>query len=616
MSYVNPFNANIQNYKTAIDILSKSLTRLSVARVMAFVISACLLMYFANERLLTLLLITAPICVLCFVMLIKHNNKVAYRKEHALFLKEINEQEVLRQENNLSGFATGQSFLKQEHPYVADFDVFGQHSLFQLINRTTTESGSSLLAKWLSEPAANTIIAERQQAIKELTPKLEWRQDLQAKGLHFKNTESDYAKLLAWLKKPEMLLPHKARYLAAAISLSLLSTLAAAWFLVHIFAEDFENYLLPLAIVLGINFFVLKRVKPIAEELLEDTHQNVKTLGGYHALIIKIEHSTFDSPLLKKLQSDLTLSNYSAAKEINKLRRILEVFKLRGSKKSVFNNQFYPLFNNFWLLDIYWIILTENWKHENSAHLELWVNAVSEFEVLSSMAGFAYSNPSFTFPEIKEEPYMIHFKGLGHPLLQEGVRVCNTFHLEGQGEIAMITGSNMAGKSTFLRTVGANLVLALMGAPCCASSGQVSNITIFSTMRTQDNLEEGISSFYAELKRVEQLLKLIESGQPVFFLLDEMFKGTNSKDRHRGGFSLIRQLKELNAFGIISTHDLDLADLAGKHGAVTNYSFNSDIQGAAMSFNYTLTPGLCVDFNASELMKRSGIKILSDVEEG
>jgi ABC-type multidrug transport system fused ATPase/permease subunit len=616
MSYVNPFNANIQNYKTAIDILSKSLTRLSVARVMAFVISACLLMYFANERLLTLLLITAPICVLCFVMLIKHNNKVAYRKEHALFLKEINEQEVLRQENNLSGFATGQSFLKQEHPYVADFDVFGQHSLFQLINRTTTESGSSLLAKWLSEPAANTIIAERQQAIKELTPKLEWRQDLQAKGLHFKNTESDYAKLLAWLKKPEMLLPHKARYLTASISLSLLSTLAAAWFLVHIFAEDFENYLLPLAIVLGINFFVLKRVKPIAEELLEDTHQNVKTLGGYHALIIKIEHSTFDSPLLKKLQSDLTLSNYSAAKEINKLRRILEVFKLRGSKKSVFNNQFYPLFNNFWLLDIYWIILTENWKHENSAHLELWVNAVSEFEVLSSMAGFAYSNPSFTFPEIKEEPYIINFQGLGHPLLKEEVRVCNTFHLEGQGEIAMITGSNMAGKSTFLRTVGANLVLALMGAPCCASSGQVSNITIFSTMRTQDNLEEGISSFYAELKRVEQLLKLIESGQPVFFLLDEMFKGTNSKDRHRGGFSLIRQLKELNAFGIISTHDLDLADLAGKHGAVTNYSFNSDIQGAAMSFNYTLTPGLCVDFNASELMKRSGIKILSDVEEG
>ena len=178
----------------------------------------------------------------------------------------------------------------------------------------------------------------------------------------------------------------------------------------------------------------------------------------------------------------------------------------------------------------------------------------------------------------------------------------------------MITGSNMAGKSTFLRTVGINMVLALMGAPCCAKQGAVSNMKIFTSMRTQDSLEEGVSSFYAELKRIEQLLKLIESGQPLFFLLDEMFKGTNSKDRHRGGFSLIKQLKDLNAFGIISTHDLDLASLAGKHNIVTNYSFNSRIQHGEMTFDYILTDGLCSDFNASELMKRSGIKVLPYIE--
>jgi DNA mismatch repair ATPase MutS len=154
-----------------------------------------------------------------------------------------------------------------------------------------------------------------------------------------------------------------------------------------------------------------------------------------------------------------------------------------------------------------------------------------------------------------------------------------------------------------------------MGAPCCAKSGQVSNIKLFSSMRTQDNLEEGVSSFYAELKRVEQLLKLIEKGQSVFFLLDEMFKGTNSKDRHKGGFSLIRQLKDLNAFGMISTHDLDLATLAGRHMIVANYSFNSEIREGEMIFNYELTDGLCTDFNASELMRKSGIKILSDIDE-
>lgn len=247
--------------------------------------------------------------------------------------------------------------------------------------------------------------------------------------------------------------------------------------------------------------------------------------------------------------------------------------------------------------------------------MRTWVSAVSEFEVLSSLAGFSYANPSYTFPEIKSEPYTIHFEQVGHPLISLESRVCNHFHLAGKGEIAVITGSNMAGKSTFLRTIGVNMVLALMGAPCCASSGQVSHMQLFTSMRTQDNLEEGASSFYAELRKIEQLLKMIESGQAIFFMLDEMFKGTNSKDRYKGGVSLIKQLSELNAFGIISTHDLELAKLAANHMMVANYSFNSEIKAGEMTFNYTLTQGICSDFNASALMKRSGIKILADIEE-
>jgi DNA mismatch repair ATPase MutS len=170
----------------------------------------------------------------------------------------------------------------------------------------------------------------------------------------------------------------------------------------------------------------------------------------------------------------------------------------------------------------------------------------------------------------------------------------------------------MAGKSTFLRTVGINLVLAFTGAPCCASHARVSLLHIFTSMRTQDNLEESVSSFYAELQRIEQLLRLVGEGQPIFFLLDEMFKGTNSQDRFRGGVSLIRQLGELNAFGMISTHDLDLAKLT-KDFAIENFSFNSVISDGQISFDYRLTPGICTDFNASELMKRSGIRILSDI---
>ena len=204
---------------------------------------------------------------------------------------------------------------------------------------------------------------------------------------------------------------------------------------------------------------------------------------------------------------------------------------------------------------------------------------------------------------------------LGHPLINSNKRVCNNFHSEGQGDIVLITGSNMGGKSTFLRAVGVNLVLAFAGAPCCAIQGQVSNLKLFTSMRTQDNLKEGVSSFYAELSRIEKMLKLIESSQNTFFLLDEMFKGTNSEDRHKGGFSLINQLSKLKTSGIIATHDIELAKLSGNKRLVTNYSFNSEIKDNSMIFSYELHPGICNDFNASELMKKSGIEILSNISD-
>lgn len=572
----------------------------------------------ANARFAALIWIVGPLCVLGFTLLVRRYNKVDHLKRQTIFLKEINEAEVLKFDSKLSDFPAGQSFLIPDHPYVSDLDIFGRHSLFQLLNRTTTESGQARLAEWLSAPANKEVIYERQQAIKELSPKLEWRQNFQAAGLHFKHTNNDYGKLLTWIAKPIKLLPRQSIYLFVSVPLSVLATWAAVYFFFHIpkfkFAEEVVPYVIPLIIIQLVNILILRSVKSIAEEITEDVLNNIKMLGGYQSLITKIESEQFHSAMLLKIQSDLRHTEYSAAAEIRKLIRILEIFQLRGRKREL-NHQFYSLFNNLWLFDVYLIILTEKWKYKNGSYLKVWASAVSEFEVLSSLAGFHYSNPSYAFPEIKDDPYTIQFEMLGHPLINAKSRVCNSFHLNGRGEIAMITGSNMAGKSTFLRTVGLNLVLAFIGAPCCAKSGKVSSMKIFSSMRTQDNLEEGVSSFYAELKRIEQLLKLIHSGEAIFFLLDEMFKGTNSQDRYKGGVSLIKQLSELNAFGIISTHDLELAKLAGNHMIVANFSFNSKIKDGELIFNYRLTDGICSDFNASELMKRSGIKILSDIEK-
>ena len=621
MTNIKIYQDNVRKYTAEVLRLERSLKGLSALRLIAFVSSVIIVVFLASERLTTAVLILAPLCMLAFGVLVTRYNNIENLKAHTTFLKEINEAEVLRLQNKLAHFPSGQTYLKADHPNTSDLDIFGQHSLFQLINRTTTMSGEALLAEWLCAPAKKDKILERQEAVKELSPKLDWRQHFQAAGMPFKHTRRDYDKLLAWMEKPVSFLQRRLKYLLIIIPLSILSTTALVYFLSRLFSfsDSLEAAPLiimaafPLIIMLLVNGLVLRTVKPLAEEILENIHHDIKILNTYQSLIIQTELEKFNSEILQRLQKAMFRDDHSASVEINKLKRILEVFQLRG-RKGALNHQFYSAFNNLWFLDVYLIILTEKWKSRNGSSIGVWISSISEFEALTSFAGFHYSNPTFTFPNIKDDSFDIHFEMLGHPLISDETRVYNDFKLNGSGEIAMITGSNMAGKSTFLRTVGVNMVLALTGAPCCAKYGQISNLKVFTSMRTQDNLEEGVSSFYAELKRIEQLLKLIECGQPILFLLDEMFKGTNSKDRHRGGFSLIMQLKELNAFGIISTHDLDLAILAGKHRIVNNYSFNSNIHEGEMMFNYVLTEGLCSDFNASELMRRSGIKVLPEIE--
>jgi len=612
------YQENIKKYDAKLLKLSVLLNRISFLRLFVFVISSIILIYLFSSNLLTPILIVFPLLIFCFGAAIKYHNKTAFLKKHTAFLKGINESENLREKCNLEEFDTGNKFINQNHPYTSDLDIFGQHPIFQLLNRTTTESGMILLSEWLSEPAPNYEIHDRQKAIKEISQKLDWRQDFQASGMHFQNKKSDYYKLLDWVEAPVVLLKYRRIYLAVAIILSVLSFLTLYFYIPYVTSSRWFIYLLPFITVFFIINRILKKVKPIADDIVKTSQENIDTLKGYRTLINKIEVENFKSKKLCELQSILIKSKQSAFKEINRLCKLLEFSQQRGVKIkyiAVGGNQFYSLLNSFLLLDIYLIIGVEKWKSKNKALLKSWSEVVSEFEVINSLAGFCYSNPSYTFPQLEEKNNYIHFELLGHPLIDSNKRVCNNFHSEGQGDVVLITGSNMGGKSTFLRTVGVNLVLALAGAPCCAKQGQVSNLKLYTSMRTQDNLKEGISSFYAELSRIEKMLKLIESSQNTFFLLDEMFKGTNSEDRHKGGFSLINQLSELKTSGIIATHDIELAKLSGNKRLVTNYSFNSEIKDNSMIFSYELHPGICNDFNASELMKKSGIKILSNISD-
>lgn len=607
---------NIKKYDSKIARLKIVLNRLSLLRLLIFLISITILIFLFSLNIITPFFIVFLISVICFGIVIKHHNKIVYLKKHTSFLKNINESEIQREKCNLEEFETGQKFINPNHPYTSDLDIFGHHSIFQLINRTTTESGMILLSKWLSEPAHDSEIDNRQKAIKELSQKLNWMQDFQASGLHFQNKESDYFKLLDWVDTPVVLLKNRQIYLAVAIILPVLFLISAYLFYAHLDSLMGLICLSIMILVLLTTFIILRKVKPQAESIVETSTENLKTLRGYRTLINKIECESFKSKKLHDLQSILIKDKYSAYKEVGRICKILDFSHQKPIKKIPIGGNFlYPLLNSFLLLDIYLILGTEKWKSKNKAHLKSWADAVSEFEVINSFAGFYYSNPSYTFPEIAEKNNLVHFESLGHPLINSKYRVCNDFHSDGHGDIVMITGSNMAGKSTFLRTVGINLVLALAGSPCCAKNGQVSNLKLFTSMRTQDNLEKGISSFYAELNRIEKMLKLIESNQNIYFLLDEMFKGTNSEDRHKGGFSLINQLSKLKTSGIIATHDIELAKLTENKKLVVNYSFNSEMINDSMIFNYKLHNGICYDFNASELMKKSGIEILSNITD-
>lgn len=335
----------------------------------------------------------------------------------------------------------------------------------------------------------------------------------------------------------------------------------------------------------------------------ESTSASIKSLQSFEALIGMVEKKEFRTTRLQEISSDFRLPGTPASKIIGHLKRILQQLDNRS-------NQIYQLANLLFLLDLHYSIAAEKWKKRQPENIKKWFLRLGEMEALNSLAGYRYANPDYSFPEISSRNFVLQADNMGHPLIPYGQRVNNNFSLNGVGTIAMITGSNMAGKSTFLRTVGVNVILALMGAPVCAQKLFISNFRVFTSMRTQDNLEENISSFYAELKRIRQLLDHIDQAVPLLFLLDEILKGTNSNDRHLGAVSLVNQLSGEKVSGLISTHDLDLARDTMKSSRIVNYSFESKILGDEINFDYKLRPGICETFNASKLMEKMGIRLL------
>lgn len=516
---------------------------------------------------------------------------------HTKKLIQINENEIKSLEEDLSSFGDGTNHITKDHPYSNDLDIFGPASLFQFSNRTTSEMGSHQLGEYLKYPAPIEEIELRQDAVKELTAKIKWIQNLQAEGKKQQITFSTEKRLTNWMKeapvfsgfKPWLIL----RYLIPAIVI----TVTGLFIYDYIGASPF---LLTLLLSLVLAYQLNKYVAPVHEKLSKMADElNILSIS-----ISLIEKEEFNNPILKKLQSSYLQKKQTASQNIHELKKILDKLDLR------YNFVLFIPLNVFLQWSLHQMLDLEKWKAKQQENLGLWFETLGHLEALNSFAVINFNNPEWVFPVIEPAYFSIRGTNIGHPLIPKKKRVDNPISIPAQGELMLITGSNMAGKSTYLRSIGVNTVLAMAGAPVCAEEFSVSHVQIISSMRITDNLEESTSTFYAELKKLKTIIDKVNNNERIFILLDEILRGTNSLDRHTGSKALIKQLIQKKAATILATHDLELAKIKNDYpDNILNYHFDVQVENEELFFDYELKPGICTSLNASILMRKIGIEL-------
>lgn len=531
-----------------------------------------------------------------FLVVANIHEKKIEKKEHLEIIKEINEKGIKRLNGEYREFEDkGEEFLENDHPFSGDLDVFGQNSLFQMINTTRTKIGRDKLGNILSLktlPKKNEI-EEKQKAIKELGEKVNFRQELYVSSTFRKNKNKDLEGLTKWSTEKA-----KDNTLKVVIACIFIAITMVGLFLCITNVIRFPILFLDLMI----NFVVVKLLTKDKDNAINLFHSIKYNVKAYTNILSLIEDGKFESSYLNKLKAKLSDdSNVSCKNEMKKLASLLDWV---GDSSA---NAYFFILNIFVFADVFILYNLTKWKKDNGSKVKGWLDVMGEFDALSSIANLSFDHEDWCFSEISDKK-IVKGEKIAHPLIGERA-VANTYELSVPKQITLITGSNMSGKSTFLRTIGINLILAYIGAPCCAQKFTCSIMQIYTCMRTKDNLEESISSFYAEILRIKLIMEASKKGENIFFLLDEIFKGTNSRDRHTGATVLIKQLAESGAIGLLSTHDLELCDLENEMKEIENYNFREYYEDNKIKFDYKLRRGRSTTQNAVYLMKMAGIEI-------
>jgi hypothetical protein len=538
--------------------------------------------------------------VIAFVALVVVHRRILRDKNQAERAAEMYRLGIMRLEDRWPGTGdSGEQFRDPDHIYADDLDIFGAGGLFQLLCQARTRMGKETLARWLLHPAPLEAVRMRHEAVRELARKLDLRQDLVLAG-ESGEIKADPARLGRW--SATQVAFNDRFWLPCSLLLAALSVAALVWAVVSFVRTGIESWT-PFLLTLMANGAVLFSLRHPLEQFTLNLDEAGHNLDALAAILHRLEGEHFTSSLLQQLQQKLMSRGEPASRSIARLDTLCDL-------EDSLHNMFVRLINLPLLYSVLVACGLQHWRRQNSSAIAGWLEAVGEIEALASLGAYAFEHPEDPFPEFAPEGGPC-FSGaaLGHPLLPAEHCVRNDVTLGGRSQVLLVSGSNMSGKSTLLRVVGINIVLAMMGAPVRAAGLRLSPASLGACMHISDSLRKGVSHFYAEIKRIRQVVDLSAQGT-LIFLFDEMLQGTNSHDRRVGAEGILRTLISNNALGLVTTHDLALTSIAEVFpDRVANVHFQEKLEAGELSFDYKLRPGIVHTSNGVELMRSVGLRV-------
>ncbi|WP_339921315.1 DNA mismatch repair protein [uncultured Flavobacterium sp.] len=589
---MDSYSTKSKSYSQELSKINKKYNTISLLRLLSIVVFLGSLYYYIQNSEI-IFLISAVFFFAAFIILMRIHSKLLFEKKINSALVGINENEISYLEKKAIPFENGQEFNDFHHPYAYDLDIFGEHSLFQNLNRTATFIGKKKLANQLLTLSPNEEIIRNQTAVKELSEKLDWRQNFLALAIISKDSKASYEGLMKWSKFQSASLSKGSIVLSYITPLLFLGILVSYIITSEAILLSYLSYVFILNLVIMGAFF--KRIQ-IEIANAEDID---KVISQYGLLLKKIEEESFHSEKLIDLQQKLKFKAENASLHIKKLSELFSNMDTIGNLLTA------SLFNGTFLFNLHVLKKLLNWKKEHATAMEEWLDVIGEFEMLNSLANFAYNNTDFVYPTLNTE-FKIDFSDLSHPLLNAKTRVGNEVAFHPQS-FMILTGSNMSGKSTFLRSLGINMVLSGMGSVVCAKEANVHPLPVLVSMRLSDSLSDSESYFFAEIKRLKQIMDELE-GNAAFVLLDEILRGTNSDDKRNGTIEVVKKVIAHKAIGAIATHDIEVCLTTNEYPDIlTNKCFEVEIVNDELHFDYKLRDGICKNKSATFLMKKMGV---------